>query len=162
MANPLIMVVEDEVSYAQKIAETLTATGKYEAVTANSAKDAFAILQKQNKFFNLFKNPVRLILLDIKMPDMDGLQFLSELRKKFAAEQIGVIMVTAYEDESKWDKATDGWVVGYITKPFDPSVLLSAVNRFFSDPEAYVEMTIDTFEKHIEKKEEFRQKKSGT
>ncbi len=160
MANPLIMVVEDEVAYAQKIAETLQESGKYDAVTANSAKDAFTILQKQNQGFNPFKNPVRLILLDIKMPEMDGLQFLNELRKKHAADRVGVIMVTAYEDEEKWYKATDGWVVGYITKPFDPSALLSTVNRYFSDPEAYVDMTIDTFEKHIQKKEEFRQKKS--
>ena len=158
MAKPLILVVEDEVKYAEKIAETIKASGRYEAVTANSAKDAFELLKKHNGFLSIFQNSVRLILLDIKMPEMDGLQFLAELRKKFPAERIGVVMVTAYEDEEKWDKATDGWVVGYITKPFDPLSLVSVVDRFFSNPESYVDMTLETFERHIQKKEEFKKK----
>jgi len=159
MAKPLILVVEDEVSYAQKIAETIQISGRYEALVANSAKDAFALLQKHNgKIWSLFRNPIRLILLDIKMPEMDGLQFLAEMRKQFPAERIGVVMVTAYEDEEKWDKATNGWVVGYITKPFDPLTLVSVIDRFFSNPEAYVDMTLETFERHIQKKEEFKKK----
>jgi len=158
MAKPLILVVEDEVSYAEKIAETIEVSGRYEAITANSAKEAFALLQKHNKGWGIFRNSIKLILLDIKMPDMDGLQFLAEMRKQFPAERIGVVMVTAYEDEDKWDKATDGWVVGYVTKPFDPLTLISVIDRFFSNPEAYIDMTLETFEKHIAKKEEFKKK----
>jgi CheY-like chemotaxis protein len=160
MAKPMIMVVEDEISYAQKIVETLQATGKYDAVAANSGQQAFDLLQKHNKKLTLFKNPIRLILLDIKMPEMDGLTFLSEMRKKFPAERVGVVMVTAYEDEEKWDKATDNWVVGYITKPFDPLTLVSTVDRFFSNPAAYIDMTLETFETHLQKKEAFKQKGS--
>lgn len=158
MAKSLVLVVEDEVKYAEKIAETIKASGRYEAITANSAKEAFELLKKHNGFLSLFQNSIRLILLDIKMPEMDGLQFLAEMRKKFPAERIGVVMVTAYEDEEKWDKATDGWVVGYISKPFDPLTLVSVVDRFFSNPEAYVDMTLETFERHIQKKEEFKKK----
>ncbi len=158
MAKPLVLVVEDEVKYADKIAETIKATGRYDAVTANSAKEAFDLLKKHNSFLAILQNTIRLILLDIKMPEMDGLQFLAEMRKKFPAERIGVVMVTAYEDEEKWDKATDGWVVGYITKPFDPLTLVSVIDRFFSNPEAYVDMTLETFERHIQKKEEFKKK----
>ena len=161
MAKPLIMVVEDEVSYADNIVETIKATGRYDAIAAYSAKDAFLNLEKQNKSWNPFRNRIRLILLDIKMPEMDGLQFLAEMRKKFPAEKIGVIMVTAYEDEEKWDKATDGWVAGYINKPFDPATLIAAIDRYFSSPDAFVDMTLETFERHIQKKEEFKKEKGS-
>jgi len=161
MAKPLIMVVEDEVNYADNIVETIKSTTRYEALAAYSAKEAFAQLDNHNKSWNPLRNRIRLLLLDIKMPAMDGLQFLAEMRKKFPAEKIGVIMVTAYEDEEKWDKATDGWVAGYINKPFDPLTLIAAIDRYFSSPDAFVDMTLETFERHIQKKEEFKQAKEN-
>lgn len=157
MEKPLIMVVEDDKPFADKIADTIKNTNKYEVVTAYSAKEAFDQLKKHRKLLGIMGNRIRLILLDIKMPEMDGLQFLHELRKKYSDEKIGVIMVTAYEDEEKWEKATDNWVAGYITKPFESKDLLSTIDRFFSSEEAYIDMTLDTIERHIEKKKEFKE-----
>jgi len=162
MDKPLIMVVEDDVNFADKIAETIKSTGKYEVVVAYSARDAFAQLKKHRQWFGIMGNRIKLILLDIKMPEMDGLQFLDQLRRKYAAEKIGVIMVTAYEDEEKWNKATEGWVAGYITKPFETKDLLAAVDRYFSNPEAYVDMTLETMERHMEKMKEFKKQKEGS
>ncbi|KAF0133368.1 MAG: response regulator receiver [Candidatus Saganbacteria bacterium] len=154
MTKPLIMVVDDEREYTEKIANVIKSVNKYEVITAYSAKSAFIQLKKHRQLFGIFNNRVRLILLDINMPDMDGLTFLEEMRRKYCGEKIGVIMVTAYEDEDKWDKATSNFVVGYITKPFDPELLLSMIDRFFSHEEAYVDMTIEVFDKHLEKMEE--------
>lgn len=159
MAKPLIMVVEDDVSFANKTAEIIRASGKYEAVAAYSASEAFDLLKKHRTLFGLGDNRIRLILLDIKMPEMDGLQFLEKMRKKYGADDIGVIMVTAYEDEEKWERATNEFIVGYITKPFESQKLLSEIDLFFSDEKAPAHMTLDTFEKHIEKREEFKKQK---
>ena len=161
MDKPLIMVVEDDKPFADKIADAIKAADKYEVTVAYSAGEAFDQLKKHRQLFGVLGNRIKLILLDIKMPEMDGLQFLNEIRKKYSDEKIGVVMVTAYEDEEKWDKATDNWVAGYITKPFESKELLAVIDRFFSGGEAYVNMTLNTMERHIEKREEFKKQKEG-
>lgn len=156
MAKPLIMVVDDEKEFADNVGEIIKNTQKYEAVVAYSAREAFKLLRKNKQLMGILGNKIKLILLDIKMPDLDGLQFLAEMRNKYRDNQIGVIMLTAYEDREKWDKATAGFIVGYIKKTDIRTSLLSSIERFFSDPNARYNMTLDTFEKHIDKMAEFK------
>ncbi|OGB90062.1 hypothetical protein A2625_01855 [candidate division WOR-1 bacterium RIFCSPHIGHO2_01_FULL_53_15] len=156
MGKPLIMVVDDERDFANNIADTIRKTGKYEVITAYSGKEALYELGKNKSFLGIAGNKVKLILLDIKMPDMDGLQFLEEMRKKYNDDQIGVMMLTAYEDEEKWDRATSGFVAGYIKKTEIKDQLLTSIERFFINPDKRYKMTIETFEKHIDKKDEWK------
>lgn len=156
MAKPLIMIVEDEKEYANEISEDVKSSDEFDTVIANSARDALEALAKNKVLFGLAGNRIQLILLDIKMPGMDGLQFLEQLRKSHNEAEIGVIMVTAFEDEEKWDKATSGFIVGYIRKPYDRENLLAMIRKFFSNPDARYKMILDTFEKHIEKREELK------
>ena len=153
MAKPLVLVVDDEKVVADNISEIIRRTGKYEVISSCSAKEALGQLGKNKIMLGLGGNKIKLIILDIKMPEMDGLQFLEKLRKDFGHD-IGVAMLTAYEDAEKWDKATDGFVINYIKKPFEPEELIATVDKFFSGNEA--EMTLKTFEKHIEKRKEFK------
>jgi CheY-like chemotaxis protein len=155
MANPLIMVVDDEVDVANSIANVIRDTKRFEVVTAFSAKEALELLEKNKVFFGLGGNRIRLIFLDIKMPEMDGLQFLEKLRKNYG-EDIGVSMLTAWEDEEKWDRATSGFVVNYIKKPFRSEDLISTIDKYFEGKEG--KMVLDTFEKHVKKREEFKKR----
>ncbi len=155
MAKPVVMVVDDEVDVANSITNTIKDTNLYDVVTAYSAKEALDQLGRHKTFLGLGGNKIRFVFLDIKMPEMDGLQLLSRIRRDFG-EDIGISMLTAWEDEEKWDKATSGFVVNYIRKPFKSEDLLSTLKNFFEGREA--RMVLDTFEKHIEKKEEFRKK----
>lgn len=159
MNKPLILVVDDEKEMANFIVDMIKESERYETLTAYSAKEALEHLERSRKLLGLAGNKIKLILLDIKMPEMDGLQFLEKLRQDFNEEQIGVMMLTAYEDEEKWDKATSGFVCGYIKKPVAKSDLLAKLDRFFSDPEARYDMTIDTFKKHVAKIEEWRRER---
>lgn len=154
MSKPLIMVVDDEPDVANIIAETIKDTKRYDVLTANSAKEALEHLKKNKLMMGLGGNRIRLIFLDIKMPEVDGLELLKKIRKDFG-EDIGISMLTAYEDEEKWDSATCGFIINYIKKPFNDDELISTVDNFFADNEE--KMVLDTFEKHIEKREEFRQ-----
>jgi CheY-like chemotaxis protein len=156
MAKPLIMVVDDEKDVADSIANTIKDTKRYEVVTAYSAKEALQQLKKNKVFMGIGGNKIRLILLDIKMPEMDGLQFLEKIRKDYG-EDIGVSMLTAWEDEEKWDRATSGFVINYIKKPFKSEELIATIDGFFEGKEE--KMVFKTFEKHLEKREEFKTKK---
>jgi CheY-like chemotaxis protein len=155
MANPMIMVVDDEIDVANAITNVIKDTKKYDVITAYSAKEALEQLSKHKTLLGLGGNKIRLVFLDIKMPEMDGLQLLEKIRKDYG-EDIGIAMLTAWEDEEKWDKATSGFVVNYIKKPFKSEELISTIEKFFEGKEA--KMVLDTFEKHIEKREEFKKK----
>lgn len=158
MAKPLILVVDDEKAFADTVAQAIGETGKYETLTAYSAREALAHLRKNKKLFGVLGNKIRLIILDIKMPGMDGLQLLEKIRQEYGID-IGIAMLTAWEDEEKWEKATSGFIVNYIRKPLEKKELLETVDRFFRGEDA--KMTLDTFEKHIDKMAEFKQKREG-
>ncbi|MGB9612735.1 MAG: response regulator [Candidatus Margulisiibacteriota bacterium] len=156
MAKPLILVVDDEKAVADSIARIIRGTGRYETAVAYSAREGLELLAKNKVFWGLGGNKIKLIILDIKMPEMDGLQFLEKIRKEYR-EDIGVTMLTAYEDEEKWERATNGFVINYIKKPFEPENLIGTIDKFFAGKE--VEMVLNTIEKHIEKQKEWKKQK---
>ncbi|OGB87037.1 hypothetical protein A3H38_02300 [candidate division WOR-1 bacterium RIFCSPLOWO2_02_FULL_46_20] len=153
MSKPMIMVVDDDKGVADEIAETLRETGKYDLITAYSAKEALEHLAKNKIMMGIGGNRVSLIFLDIKMAEMDGLQFLEKIRKDYD-ESIGVCMLTAYEDTEKWERATSGLVINYLHKPFDEAKVLATADDYFAGKE--VQMTLKTFEEHMAKRDEFK------
>jgi len=159
MTKEKVLIIDDEVKQTDMVAKLIEATGRYEPLKAYSAAEGFDILNKNKQW--LRPNRIHLILLDIKMPEMDGLQFLAELREKYDDQSMGVVMLTAYEDEEKWDKATSGFVVGYLKKPVVEEELIRTIDRFFLGDDARVKMTVETFARHIEKREEFKQPGTG-
>jgi len=156
MSKPIIMVVDDEKDFADDLTDLVKRTGKYDVLTSYSAKEALEQLRKNKVLWGMGGNKIHLIILDIKMPDMDGLQFLEKVRKDYD-ESIGVCMLTAWEDEEKWDKATSGFVVAYLTKPLDEDKLIKTLDDYFAGKEG--KMVLDTFEEHINKRDELEKKK---
>ena len=161
MDKPLIMVVDDEPEMANFVADKINETERYESVAANSAKEAFECIAKNKIFLGLGGNRIKAIILDIKMPEMDGLQFLEKLRENYGqyGQDVGIVILTAYEDEEKWERATSGFAINYIKKPFKTEELISTIDNFFAGKEA--KMVIDTFEKHIEKREVWKKKEES-
>ena len=153
MAKPLIMIVEDEADVASEISDTIKESGKYDAVIAYSAEEAFKLLEKNKRLFGKTKNKIRCIILDIKLPKMDGLDFLKELRTNYE-ESIGVIIVSAYEDPEKWNRALKNFVSGYILKPLKREELFEKIDCLFTSPsieDAEARLITETLDKGIKR-----------
>ncbi|MCA9558394.1 MAG: response regulator, partial [Myxococcales bacterium] len=73
-----------------------------------------------------------LIILDIRMPEMDGFQLLDLMRKYPKAAAIPVVMMTALSQPADVDRALALGVVDYLVKPLDPTVLVAKVKEALS------------------------------
>jgi putative two-component system response regulator len=69
-----------------------------------------------------------LILLDIRMPQMDGYEVCRRLKANAATAGIPVIFLTGESDAASEFEANEAGAVGYITKPIDPDTLLAKIN----------------------------------
>ncbi len=113
----LIYVVEDDSNIAEIETFALKNVG-YEVESFGTAKSFYQALRK--------KNP-DLILLDIMMPDEDGLDIIKNLRNNIMTRDIPVIMVTAKSSEIDKVKGLDAGADDYVTKPFGVMELISRV-----------------------------------
>src|SRR5262249_16600962 len=112
-----ILVVEDERAARQALSLLLTDEG-YEVLTAADGATARSIALQQEP---------DLILLDIRLPDMDGLTVLEKLRAGYC--DAAVIVMTAYATSSNAIKATQYGAFDYITKPINDEHLILLIRR---------------------------------
>ncbi len=113
----MIYCVEDDGSISDLIIYTLNSAG-FEAKGFECGKDFFDALGKETP---------RLILLDIMLPDEDGITVLEKLRSDRETRKLPVIMVTAKTTEIDKVKGLDSGADDYITKPFGVMELISRV-----------------------------------
>ena len=113
-----ILIVEDEDMIREGISDYLTDCG-YETIQAADGLEAL------EQFSN---HQVALVLLDIQMPKLNGLEVLSEIRK---TSQVPVLMLTAFQDEEYKMSAFASLADGYLEKPFSLSLLKVRVDAIF-------------------------------
>ena len=116
-----VLVAEDEQAIREFIVINLQ-SGGYEVRQAENGRQALQLFDECAGDFDI-------ALLDIMMPEMDGLELCKQLRER--SKQLGIIMLSARTQEM--DKVT-GLLVGaddYITKPFSPSELMARVNSVY-------------------------------
>ena len=115
-----VLVLEDEANIRSFVVINLKRAG-YEAIEAETGEEALAQLKR---------NPdIKVALLDIMLPDMDGFEVCRRIRA--GDNNIGIIMLTARTQEM--DKVT-GLMTGaddYVTKPFSPAELTARVDALF-------------------------------
>jgi len=101
-----ILVVEDSSSAREVVLRLLTRQG-YTAIPASCAAEALHILQQTTP---------NLMLLDVMMPEMDGLALLQHLRGQPAYKDLPVIMMTALSDDTRRARANELGVKAYLVK----------------------------------------------
>jgi DNA-binding NtrC family response regulator len=120
-----VLIVEDEAGLRQGLVDVIVAMG-LEAVAVPGLAEARATLAREDA--HVGTPTVDCLLLDIRLRDGDGLDFLRELRAG-AARDVPVIVTTAYGDSERTIRAMRDGAFDYLTKPFDLPSLRAAVDR---------------------------------
>jgi DNA-binding NtrC family response regulator len=119
-----ILVIDDDDNVRASLAAILSQAG-YRVVTAGLVCDAIE---------SLVGNQIDLVLLDLKLPDMEGLALLANLRIVFP--KLPVLILTGHPAMGFIDGAERFGAQGYFLKPVDPGQLLACVKEILSAAEA--------------------------
>ena len=122
MAGEGILVVDDNPQNL-KLARVMLQTGGYDVFTAMDAESALAILENLTP---------RLILMDLQLPRMDGLELTRRLKADPKRQHIAIVALTAYAMKGDEQKARSAGCDGYLTKPIDSEILLRTVAEFIA------------------------------
>ena len=124
--NKTVMVVDDNPDIVTIVKTILEGKG-YEVQSAYSGQEVFNLLSEQKP---------DLIVLDIMMPQMDGLEVLTRLKGEPSTASIPVILLTA---KVQYEDVLGGYKMGadyYITKPFTSTQLLNGINLLLGEGKA--------------------------
>ena len=113
-----VLVIEDEVHLAKLLGTCL----RLEGFVPRAAGDRETILAELRK-----PEPLDLVLLDVVLPDVDGFDVLASMRRHPRFKSVPVIMLTAKATREAVLRGLLCGADGYITKPFEPDVLVTAV-----------------------------------
>ena len=120
-----ILIVDDQNAVRDAFATVLGGGGYTDVLTAESAIEAFSILGLGDP--SAAVSPVDLILMDVHMPEIDGVEACVRLKGDSHLRDIPVIMITADAEISRLTRALDSGAVDYITKPPDYDEMLARV-----------------------------------
>lgn len=114
-----ILSVDDSPSIRQAVKLTLTSKG-YQVREAGGGRQALQILAAE---------PVHLILADLNMPEMDGIELIRRVRALAAYRFTPILMLTTESQADKKSQGKAAGATGWIVKPFTPEGLVSVVQR---------------------------------
>lgn len=123
-----VLVVDDEPNIVQTLKDRLE-MNDFDVCTAYNGSDGLKLAQQEKP---------DVILLDVIMPIMNGLEMLETLRKQPWGADICVIMLTARSQAQDVNRATACGISDYIIKPFDLSELLEKIERISDQRKALV------------------------
>ena len=116
-----ILIIDDELFFREFVSDNLKTAG-YSSIAASNGQEGLDILKRE-------KGSVSVILLDIIMPDMDGLATLEKIKE--IDPEIPVIMMTAHTDEELVLRALKNGAFDYLAKPLYIEELLLSAKRAF-------------------------------
>ena len=122
-----VLVVEDDEEIAYILNFMLTREG-FEVTVAKDGNEAMELIDSPTDP-DMASHP-DLVLLDIMLPYVDGLEILAAIRKKISWKGVPVIMLTAKSQETAVLQAMENGASDYITKPFLPTEVIQRLRKF--------------------------------
>jgi len=117
-----VLIVDDAATIRQLVSFTLKGAG-YDVVAADNGKDALYALNGRS---------VAMVITDLNMPQMDGIEFIKQLRSTEGHRFTPVLMLTTEWEETKKQAGKAAGASGWIVKPFRPDKLVALVDRFMN------------------------------
>ncbi len=130
---PSILVVDDS-KVNRFVAETKLQEAGYEVLVVEDGKAAFdaLALDAEEK-----STPFDAVLLDVMMPEIDGMEVLARIREKWTSIQLPVIMTTAKDEREDILAALEAGANDYVTKPLDLAILLARLTTHLELKESH-------------------------
>lgn len=120
MSSDLLLVVDDNKPSREVLARRLQREG-YEVIMAENGTIALEMLAN---------HPVTLMLLDLDMPDLSGLEVIDRARVQFPLSQLPIVMVSATTDSPKMAHAIDRGANDFLTKPVSFEIMLAKIRQY--------------------------------
>ncbi len=117
--SKVIMTVDDSNSIRQMVGFTLKRAG-FEVVEAIDGQDAINQLKG---------SPVDMMITDLNMPNMDGIELIKSVRTMQKYKFIPIVMLTTESQDEKKQEGKAAGATGWIVKPFKPDQLVSIINK---------------------------------
>jgi CheY-like chemotaxis protein len=124
--NPIILCVDDEPAN-HKLLENILVPRGYEVVSVASGEDALRKIKTQ---------AIDLVLMDLMLPGMDGLQVSRKIKDNKKARNIPIIMLTAHSGVESFIRSLSNEVFAYLHKPFETEELVRIVRAALGQSEA--------------------------
>ncbi len=117
--SKIIMTADDSASIRQMVRFALDQAG-YETVEAVDGKDAFVKLKNTK---------VDMVITDLNMPNMDGIELIKQIRATPRYKFMPVVMLTTESQDTKKQEGKQAGATGWIVKPFKPEQLVAVVKK---------------------------------
>lgn len=116
---PKVLIVDDE-PHMLRVTELSLKKGGYTLILGRNGREAIELARRELP---------SLIIMDVLMPEVDGLTALRQLKQESALQQIPVIMLTARGHVMTRQEAASSGATLFLTKPFSPTQLLNEARR---------------------------------
>lgn len=126
-----VLIVDDSGSMRKVLLKTLRLSGFDigECLEASNGREALEVLEGRW---------IDLIISDVHMPEMDGIEFLRSLRQKAIFDNTPVVIVTTEANEDRLKQLMDLGASGYIRKPFRPEEIGALLSRIMGEPNGFL------------------------
>jgi two-component system cell cycle response regulator DivK len=123
MKQPTILYVEDN-EYNRKIVRQLLGRTSYRLIEALDGESGVAAA---------FEERPNLILMDVQLPKMSGLDATRMLRADERTQGVPIVIITSFAMSGDRERATAAGAAGYLAKPYSPRELLAMVRQFLPE-----------------------------
>ena len=113
-----ILIVDDSAAIRQSMRYVMEGAG-YEVIEASNGREALAVIKPQT----------RLVISDINMPEMNGIDLVKSLRSGTSHKTIPIIILTTESQDEMKQKGKEAGATAWMVKPFPPEQLIAVIKR---------------------------------